>query len=58
MNTKKITKNCLACGICYDECPSDAIVIDNEGANIYKGYQINLDKCTDCGICSEVCSGL
>lgn len=45
----RITEECLACGICMDECPNGAI---SEGDDI---YVINPDICDDCGTCSDVC---
>ncbi|MHB8793733.1 MAG: DUF362 domain-containing protein [Thermoleophilia bacterium] len=45
----KISEECLACGVCMDECPADAI---SEGPDI---FQIDPEKCTDCGACAEVC---
>jgi ferredoxin len=46
---RKITDDCLACGICMDECQDDAI---SEGDPI---YVIDPEKCTDCGSCQDVC---
>ena len=43
-----ISNDCIACGTCMSECPSDAI---SEG-DIYK---INPDKCVDCGTCADAC---
>jgi ferredoxin len=37
------------CGICAEECPSDAIEEDNDI------YIINQDECTGCGTCLEIC---
>jgi len=45
----KITDECLACGICIDECPEGAI---SEGDPI---YVIDPAKCTDCGACADAC---
>ena len=45
----KITDECLACGICIDECPEEAI---SEGDPI---YVIDPEKCTDCGTCEPEC---
>lgn len=45
-----ITEDCVACGVCAEECPSDAII---EGDEI---YSINADACTDCGACVDVCA--
>ncbi len=41
---------CVKCGNCWTFCP-DASYKKNE-----KGYfEVNLDYCKGCGICSEVC---
>ena len=45
----RITDDCIVCGTCADECPSEAI---EEGEEI---YIIDQEKCTDCGTCMEVC---
>ena len=42
-----ITDECLACGSCLSECPSDAI---SEG-DIY----VIGDNCIDCGECVDSC---
>ncbi|MHB1390177.1 MAG: DUF362 domain-containing protein [Thermoleophilia bacterium] len=44
-----ISDECLACGVCMDECPEDAI---SEGEDI---YVLNPDACNDCGACAEIC---
>ena len=43
-----ITNNCVACGICIDECPVGAI---SEGDI----YVIDGDTCVRCGVCASVC---
>lgn len=51
----KITQDCISCGACEPECPSQAI---SEGDSI---YVINPDKCTECvgsyesSRCAAVC---
>ncbi len=45
----EITDECVSCGTCAEECPSEAI---SEGEDI---YVIDQDKCTECGTCVEVC---
>jgi ferredoxin len=45
----KITDECVSCGTCAEECPSEAI---QEGDD---KYVIDQDKCNECGTCSEVC---
>lgn len=44
-----INDDCIACGACTPECPTEAIV---EGDPI---YTIEADKCIDCGACADVC---
>jgi len=44
-----ITDECVSCGACASECPTDAI---SEGPD---KYIIDADVCTDCGTCAEVC---
>lgn len=44
-----IDKGCVGCQYCRWECPAGAITIKGPG------YQIDADKCTDCGRCAEVC---
>lgn len=43
-----ISEDCIACGTCKPECPTEAI---SEGDK----YIIDAEKCTDCGACAEVC---
>ena len=45
----QITKNCVGCHNCYCECPMQAI--DWVGAK----YEIDQDKCVQCGLCAKVC---
>ncbi|MCX8083957.1 MAG: RnfABCDGE type electron transport complex subunit B [Calditerrivibrio sp.] len=40
---------CIACKLCQKNCPSDAIVVENNLAYIIP------DKCTNCGKCEEIC---
>ena len=44
-----INDDCISCGACKDECPTEAI---REGDDI---YIIDEDACTDCGACAAVC---
>ncbi|WP_081964509.1 MULTISPECIES: DUF362 domain-containing protein [Porphyromonas] len=43
-----INGNCIACGTCMAECPTDSI---SEGDI----YVIDPDTCVDCGACAAVC---
>jgi ferredoxin len=45
----KITDACVACGLCKDACPVDAI---QEGT---PHYSIDPDLCVDCGACAGEC---
>ena len=44
-----ISDDCISCGACEAECPTEAI---SEGDNI---YVINPELCIDCGACAVVC---
>jgi len=41
---------CLGGGDCVEECPFDAMIMDNNGLP-----EVIEDLCTGCGICAEVC---
>ena len=45
----EITEDCISCGMCADECPSDAIKQDGIL------YRIDQELCTECGTCEETC---
>ncbi|MGI6239087.1 MAG: DUF362 domain-containing protein [Christensenellales bacterium] len=44
-----ITDDCISCGACVDECPTNCI---SEGDD---KYIINADDCISCGACAGVC---
>ncbi len=46
----KVTEACKKCGVCFKNCPSNAIVWEKKQV-----AEIIQDKCTKCGICHEVC---
>ena len=41
--------SCTGCEACVDECPAEAIVVENEVANV------DANACVDCGSCVDVC---
>ena len=43
-----ISDDCVACGTCIGECPTESI---SEGEK----YSINPDSCVDCGVCADAC---
>jgi NADH-quinone oxidoreductase subunit F len=45
-----ITDNCKKCGLCFRNCPSDAVIWKKKEV-----AEIIQDKCVKCGICKEVC---
>jgi formate hydrogenlyase subunit 6/NADH:ubiquinone oxidoreductase subunit I len=45
-----VDKNlCSGCGICVEQCPADAIFLDEVYADI------KMDNCIHCGLCHESC---
>ncbi|HQD39630.1 MAG: 4Fe-4S binding protein [Firmicutes bacterium] len=44
-----INDDCISCGACEPECPTEAI---SEGED---KYVIDPEKCIDCGACADVC---
>ena len=44
-----ITDDCIACGSCESECPTNAI------SEVDGKYVINADECLDCGACEGAC---
>jgi len=44
-----ISDECIACGVCISECPTDAI------SDAGDKYVIDADNCTDCGACVSEC---
>lgn len=42
--------SCLTCGICFKNCPNDAIF-----QNSYGGYVVDRAKCNGCGMCMYNC---
>lgn len=46
--------DCTGCTACYNVCPHKAITM-NENEEGFKFPQIDVDKCTDCGLCNKVC---
>ena len=44
-----INNECISCGACMGECPTDAIIAGEDK------YEINADVCIDCGVCVGSC---
>lgn len=44
-----INDECISCGVCESECPTNAI---SEGDG---KFVIDASLCTDCGACADVC---
>jgi 2-oxoglutarate ferredoxin oxidoreductase subunit delta len=60
MPTKDLTKKklpaftlerCKNCGICSHFCPTDAIVVRDNG----KPFLARPEVCTSCGLCEDMC---
>jgi len=48
MPAKVDEDTCIACGVCVDACPVDAITLDDKA-------KVDADTCTDCGACVDEC---
>jgi ferredoxin len=40
---------CVGCGACIDECPSEAITLNDNNVAVVN------DECIDCAACVDVC---
>jgi ferredoxin len=49
MPAKVDKEKCTGCESCVDECPSEAISMDDGKA------LIDADACVDCGVCVDAC---
>jgi coenzyme F420-reducing hydrogenase delta subunit/ferredoxin len=49
--------NCNGCGLCFDDCPFDAISVQarTDGARFENEVVVNPDLCGACGICAGSC---
>jgi ferredoxin len=41
---------CVGCGTCVDECPSEAISLNGDNIAV-----VDANECLDCGACVDVC---
>ena len=51
MPAKVNKEECTACGTCVEECPLEAIVIDEDAGCAV----VDEEECVDCGACEEAC---
>ncbi len=49
MPAKIEESKCVGCGVCVDNCPAEAITLDNGKA------KIDESKCIDCANCVDNC---
>jgi ferredoxin len=49
MPAKVNKKKCTGCELCVEECPSEAISMLDDKA------EVDVDACVDCGVCVDVC---
>lgn len=58
MDEKNILNNhyCYGCGVCSASCPKNLISIQLNEDGFYKPTINEIDKCTECGFCLDVCA--
>jgi len=49
MAAKVNEEECIGCGVCIDECPAEAISMNDDIA------VIDAEACTECGDCVDAC---
>ena len=57
MNVSGI-KDCFGCGLCATTCPRHIITIALNADGFYEPSITDESRCTNCGLCTEVCSYL
>lgn len=50
MAAKVNEDECTGCGTCVDECPTEAISMNDDDIAV-----IDDDECTECGVCVDAC---
>lgn len=50
------TRDCFGCGVCAIACAKHIISIELNAEGFYEPRITEPDKCTNCGLCMEVCS--
>ncbi|MFC1726949.1 4Fe-4S binding protein [Patescibacteria group bacterium] len=51
---------CKGCGLCLEKCPFGAISFSKDKVGVYgtPSVEIDIKKCTFCGICETTCPDL
>lgn len=50
MVAKVDVDECTGCGTCVDECPAEAITLNDDDIAV-----VDANECTDCGLCVDAC---
>src|SRR5665648_245566 len=56
MNNISICKNCYGCGVCVIICPQKIINLELDKEGFYHPNIFDIDACTNCGKCLNVCA--
>lgn len=49
-------RDCFGCGVCSATCPKKIISISFNKDGFYEPHIENIDRCTNCGLCLDVCA--
>ena len=55
-NNISLIRDCFGCGVCSATCPKKIISISLNKYGFYEPHIEDIDRCTNCGLCLDVCA--